>query len=81
MRVTLLVLVTALLLTASPAAGAQRDTSGHRTQLGILGDSGRFRQLTGQRSAVLHAFIGWDQPGGDGTDIYGKIYDSNGEAH
>jgi hypothetical protein len=62
MRLGLLVLATALLLAASPAAGAPRSTEAHRTQLGILGDSGRFRQLTGQRSAVRHAFIGFEQP-------------------
>ncbi len=33
-----------------------------RTQLGILGDASRFTQLTGQRSTVLHSFIGWHQP-------------------
>ena len=33
-----------------------------RTQLGILGDAARFQRLTGQRSAILHSFIGWHQP-------------------
>jgi hypothetical protein len=33
-----------------------------RTQLGILGDAARFQRLTGQRSSLLHSFIGWHQP-------------------
>ena len=61
-RVAPLALVAALLVVAAPAAAAPIGTARNTTQLGILGDPGRFRQLTGQRSAVLHAFIGWDQP-------------------
>jgi hypothetical protein len=61
-RLASLALVAALLLVAAPAAAAPTAPARHTTQLGILGDPGRFRQLTGQRSAVLHAFIGWDQP-------------------
>ena len=56
-----LVLVAALLVAAMSAAAAPSQPAA-RTQLGILGDPGRFQQLTGQRSAVLHSFIGWDQP-------------------
>jgi hypothetical protein len=33
-----------------------------RTQLGVLGDAARFQSITGQRSAIRHAFIGWHQP-------------------
>ena len=58
---TPLVLVAALLVIATPAAATPNDPAG-RTQLGILGDPGRFQQLTGQRSAVRHSFIGWAQP-------------------
>ena len=60
-RRTPLVLAVALLVTATPAAATPNGPAG-RTQLGILGDAGRFQQLTGQRSAVQHSFIGWDQP-------------------
>ena len=34
-----------------------------RTQLGILGDPGRFARLTGQRSSVRHVFAGLSQSG------------------
>ena len=62
-RLAPLALVAALLVVAAPAAAAPIGTARHTTQLGILGDPGRFLQLTaGQRSEVLHAFIGWDQP-------------------
>jgi Glycosyl hydrolase family 26 len=45
---------------AAPAGSAapQRET---KPLLGVLGDADRFRQLTGQRSTVRHAIIGWDQ--------------------
>jgi hypothetical protein len=56
-----LVLVAALLVAVTPASAAPTGQSA-RTQLGILGDPGRFQQLTGQHSAVLHSFIGWHQP-------------------
>jgi hypothetical protein len=56
-----LVLVAALLVAVTPASATPTGESA-RTQLGILGDPGRFQQLTGQHSAVLHSFIGWSQP-------------------
>jgi hypothetical protein len=57
-----LVLFTALALVASvPAAASESDQSA-RIQLGVLGSPVRFEQQTGQRSAVLHSFIGWHQP-------------------
>ncbi len=46
------VFVCALVL--APAAGA-------RTLLGIKGDADRFASLTGQRSTVVHAIVGWGQ--------------------
>jgi hypothetical protein len=61
-RRVLLVLAAALLLVvAAPASGAPNGRTA-RTQLGILGDEGRFQLLTGQHSAILHSFIGWHQP-------------------
>jgi hypothetical protein len=48
-------------LVASAGAPAAPATTLARTQLGILGDAGRFTRLTGQRSTVEHSFIGWHQ--------------------
>ena len=48
----LLACIALLAPNASGSAGARR---GH-LQLGILGDAGRFTQLTGQRSSVRHVF-------------------------
>jgi len=48
----LLVCVALLAPNASGSAGARRS----HLQLGILGDAGRFTQLTGQRSSVRHVF-------------------------
>ena len=50
-----LVLVVCGALVAPSASGSTRATTG-RVQLGILGDAGRFTQLTGQRSTVRHVF-------------------------
>jgi len=61
-RLAPLALVAVVLLAAASAAAAPTRPASHKTQLGILGDPGRFQQLTGQRSAVRHAFIGWEQP-------------------
>jgi hypothetical protein len=47
---------------ASSASGAQRAPTA-RTQLGILGNAGRFTQLTGQRSTVRHVFASLYQAG------------------
>lgn len=54
----------AFLLAASLVAGASAVSSAPaaRTQLGVLGDAGRFQRLTGQRSTIAHSFIGWHQP-------------------
>src|SRR5436309_810133 len=51
-----------LLSGASGASGATTGPLVHRTQLGVLGDAGRFARQTGQRSTVRHSFIGWHQP-------------------
>lgn len=61
MRLAALLGLTAALLAAAPAAAAP-DEPHARVLLGVLGDAGRFQQLTGQRSSVKHSFIGWHQP-------------------
>lgn len=51
--------VVALVLCLAVAASAATDAGtapGARTQLGIVGDPGRFTQLTGQRSSIRHVF-------------------------
>jgi hypothetical protein len=56
--------VVALLLCVSVAASLARDADTAptaRTQLGILGDPGRFARLTGQRSSVRHVFASLSQ--------------------
>jgi hypothetical protein len=57
-------LVGVVLVVSSSAAAA-----GPRTLLGITGNIDRFRQLTGQQSAVHQAFLGW----GQGTE-YGSPF-------
>jgi hypothetical protein len=55
-RTTLaLLLVVCVALLAPNASGSPVARRGH-LQLGILGDAGRFTQLTGQRSSVRHVF-------------------------
>jgi hypothetical protein len=56
------VLLAALALAACLPAAASRSGAAARVQLGVLGSPSRFQQQTGQRSAVLHSFIGWHQP-------------------
>ncbi len=41
--------------------GAASASQGARPLLGVLGDAGRFQQLTGQRSTVRHIILGWNQ--------------------
>jgi hypothetical protein len=62
LSVVLLVLLVCVVAVSAGAAGASGSRQAARPHLGILGDAGRFTQLTGQRSTVLHAFIGWHQP-------------------
>ena len=40
-------------------AGARQDVS--KLLLGIAGDPARFQQQTGQKSAINHVFLGWQQ--------------------
>ena len=61
MRLVALLGLVAALVVAAPAASAP-GTPQARVLLGVLGEPGRFQQQTGQRSAVLHSFIGWHQP-------------------
>ena len=58
----LVILFTALALVASAPAAASESEQSARVQLGVLGSPVRFKQQTGQRSAVVHSFIGWHQP-------------------
>lgn len=60
-RAAPLALVAALLLLAPAASGAPARPAA-KVRLGVLGDPVRFQQLTGQRSAIQHSFIGWNQP-------------------
>ena len=51
-----------LLFTAlACAAGVLVQAAAAKPTLGILGDAGRFRALTGQQSHVGHAILGWNQ--------------------
>ena len=58
----LVILFTALALVASVPAAASESEQSARVQLGVLGSPVRFKQQTGQRSAIVHSFIGWHQP-------------------
>jgi hypothetical protein len=61
MRRALAVVALALVVSAtSPAAGP-------KVLLGITGNVGHFKQLTGQQSAVHQAFLGWGQGQGYGS--------------
>jgi len=57
-----LVLLVCVALLAPNASGSPDARRGH-LQLGILGDAGRFSQLTGQRSSVRHVFASLYQAG------------------
>ena len=48
---------------AASTADSARTAPSARTQLGILGDPGRFAQLTGQRSTIRHVFASIYQAG------------------
>ena len=61
MRLVALLGLAFALVATSPAAGAPADPQA-RVLLGVLGEPGRFQQLTGQRSAIQQSFIGWHQP-------------------
>jgi hypothetical protein len=53
-RGRLLIAAAVLALMLAPAAAA-------RVSLGVLGNAGRFASQTGQRSAVHHVIVGWEQ--------------------
>ena len=61
MRLVALLGLAFALVTTAPAAGAPAEPQA-RVLLGVLGEPGRFQQLTGQRSAIQQSFIGWHQP-------------------
>jgi hypothetical protein len=48
-----------VVLALASAAGARPHVS--KLLLGIAGDPGRFQQQTGQKSAINHVFLGWQQ--------------------
>jgi hypothetical protein len=54
-----LAVVAVVLLALAPGAGARPEVS--KLLLGISGDPGRFQQQTGQKSAIKHVFLGWQQ--------------------
>ena len=65
------VLVAALVVLALvPGAGARPVVS--KLLLGIMGDPGRFHAQTGQKSAIKHVFLGWQQgmAWGKKLDVY-----------
>jgi hypothetical protein len=55
-RSTLALLLVVCVALLAPNASGSAGARGGRLQLGILGDAGRFTQLTGQRSSVRHVF-------------------------
>jgi hypothetical protein len=55
----LLLVTCVLLLAVAPGASSQPEVS--KLLLGIAGDPGRFQQQTGQKSAIQHIFLGWQQ--------------------
>jgi hypothetical protein len=61
LKILSLLALTLAFLAAAPAAGAPAKPEA-RVLLGVLGEPGRFQQLTSQRSAVHQSFIGWHQP-------------------
>jgi hypothetical protein len=48
-----------VVLAMAPGAGARPDVS--KLLLGITGDPARFQSQTGQKSAIKHVFLGWQQ--------------------
>src|SRR5919106_2687304 len=61
-QVVAVAFLASLCVVSGNAAGSSEATEVGRTQLGVLGEPGRFAKLTGQRSAIQHSFIGWHQP-------------------
>jgi len=60
--VTAIVSIGAVLWGTTGASGRTAAPPVKRVPLGVLGDANRFKRITGQRSTVLHSFIGWHQP-------------------
>jgi hypothetical protein len=56
-----------VVLALAPGAGARPDVS--KLLLGITGDPARFQSQTGQKSAIKHVFLGWQQGMTWGTKI------------
>jgi hypothetical protein len=59
-QVVAVAFLVSLCVVSGNAAGSSEATEVGRTQLGVLGEPGRFAKLTGQRSAIQHSFI-WDE--------------------
>ena len=54
-----LLVVAVVLLALAPGAGARPEVA--KILLGITGDPARFQAQTGQKSAIKHVFLGWQQ--------------------
>jgi hypothetical protein len=54
-----LLVVAVVLLALAPGAGARPEVA--KVLLGITGDPARFQAQTGQKSAIKHVFLGWQQ--------------------
>jgi hypothetical protein len=63
LRSTLALLLLVCVALLAPSASGSGGARGGSLQLGILGDAGRFTQLTGQRSSVRHVFASIYQAG------------------
>ena len=57
-----LALACAIAALGAGASRAEDEVVAARTKLGVLGNAERFAELTGQRTAVRHAFMGWLHP-------------------
>jgi hypothetical protein len=68
--VTRLLVAVVVVLALAPGAGARPEVS--KLLLGIMGDPARFQQQTGQKSAIKHVFLGWQQgmAWGKKLDVY-----------
>ncbi len=62
-----LVAVAVVLLALAPGAGARPEVA--KVLLGITGDPARFQAQTGQKSAIKHVFLGWQQGMSWGTRL------------
>ncbi len=62
-----LLAVAVVLLALAPGAGARPEVA--KVLLGITGDPARFQAQTGQKSAIKHVFLGWQQGMSWGTRL------------